>query len=366
MDHVHGIEADRQIPVAVLIPLIDLHRIRAVHGLHGPVILAVLLDAEHILTVMPPVSARLPDLLVVDDRRGDLCVAVQLVDASPVLQQGVEELPAARQPVGHARSGGIEHHQVELRTELLVVALHRLLDKGKMRLEVRLVGERIDIDPLQLLPVLIASPVGAGDGFDLEGGAQQILGVFDMRPAAQVHEVVAGPVNGQQLVLGQILDELDLEFLAGKELQGVFPGDLFPRPDLFSLEDLVHLILNGLIIVLGDGARKDEVIVKTVRDLRSDRVLNLILSEDLDHGLRQHMGEGMTVTCKISFLVHDISFLILFIIAFGPGKVKKRRTPGAAFPSKMRENHEIFVKWGKNRTISMENGTQVCYNLLIF
>ncbi len=313
VDNVQLVVADRQLLVGVDRTLVGHHRVRAVHRLRGVDVHGILADRvllallarndEHIVLVMRPVAGDQPELPVVDDRRGDLIVAVAGMDRSPVGDQSLVDLPAVRQPVGHARRGLVEHEEVELRAELLVVALLGLADEVEVGLELGLIRKCIHINSLQRIALLVASPVSAGRGFDLEGRRHELLRVGDVRAAAEVHEIVAGPVDRQLLVLRQVLDELGLELLAFEELERFRAGQLFHGPVLFPLDDLMHLVLDHLVVVLGDRARKHEVIVETVRDLRADCVLHVLFAEDLDHGLCQHMGQRVSVDCQ-NFLCH--------------------------------------------------------------
>ena len=258
---------------------------------------------------MRPVAARDPETFVVDDGRGDLLVAVRLVDAAPELQQRVEELPAARQPVGHAGCRFVEHEEVELRPDLLVVALLRVLDEGEMRLELLLRRESVGVDARELVALLVAAPVGAGHGAELPGGRQQRGGVLDVRAAAEIDEVPARAVDRQDLVVGQVLDELDLELLIVEERERVLLGNLLARPIFLALQDLLHLLLDRLEVVVRRRTRQQEVVVEAVGDLRPDGILRF-LAENLDDGLCEHMRQRMAVDVQELFFIHDVSPLL--------------------------------------------------------
>ena len=247
-----------------------------------------------------------PELFIINDRSGDLLIAVQVVNAAPVFKQGIEDPPAAGQPVGHTLGGLVEHEQVELRSQLLVVALHGLLDQGLVGLEGLLVREGIGIDPLQGITVLIAAPVGARHAADLKGRSHELLGIGDMRAAAQIHEIISGIIDSDPLVRRQVLDQLGLELLSLEQSQRLIPGHLLLRPVLAPLEDLFHLILDQLEIILVHLSGQNEIIIETVRDLRSDRVLYVLFSKDLKHCLGQNVGQGMTIHFQILFSFHTL------------------------------------------------------------
>ena len=229
MHHIELVVADRQLLVGVNSPLVCQHRIRAVHRLRRVDVRRALVDRvlcsvlsrdnEHIVLIMRPVTGNEPEFSVVDDRCGNLKVSVAGMDASPVGDQGLIDFPSVRQPVGHARSRLIEHKEIQLRTELLVVALHGLANQVKMCLELGFIRKCIHVDPLQGIAVRIPSPVSAGGGFHLEGSREELPGVRDMRSAAEIHEILARVIDRDWLIFRKILDQLFLELLIRKELE---------------------------------------------------------------------------------------------------------------------------------------------------
>ena len=90
--------------------------------------------------------------------------------------------------------------------------------RGQVLFQLILAGEGVYIDPLQGITVLIAPPVSAGRGLDLESGGKELFAVVDVGAAAKVYEIIAGPVNGYGLILGQFLNQLCLEFLVFEKL----------------------------------------------------------------------------------------------------------------------------------------------------
>ena len=255
---------------------------------------------------MSPVTGDQPELSVIDDRSGNLIISVTGVNASPEGNQSLIYFPAVRQPVRHTRCSLIEHKEVELRTEFLVIALHSFLNKIEMRFELCFVRECIDINSLQGITVRVASPVCAGCRFDLERCRHKFLRVGDMRSAAQVDKIFTCVVNRKSLILRKILNQLCLEFLIFEKLESFCTADFFSCPILTTLNDLMHLILDHLIVVLCDRTRKDEVIVHTVSDLRTDCILNIFLAEDFDYSLCQNVGKRVSVNFE-NFLCHFLS-----------------------------------------------------------
>src|SRR5207342_1065233 len=110
--------------------------------------------------------------------------------------------------------------EVELRAELAMVPLARLLQALQVLLELLAVQEGGPVDARQHLPGLVAAPVGARQRGQLEG--PDPAGRRAVRPAAEVLEG-AVPVEGDRLrplIPDQVLDQLHLVVLAlvAKEL----------------------------------------------------------------------------------------------------------------------------------------------------
>ena len=91
--------AQGQIPVGVGLTGVDQHAAGAVHGLYGE-ILFVDDGGVHVLLVVLPMAAALPQGPPQDDGRGDLHVPVALVDLPPVVDEGVAEHHALGQEEG--------------------------------------------------------------------------------------------------------------------------------------------------------------------------------------------------------------------------------------------------------------------------
>ena len=117
-----------------------------------------------------------------------------------------------------------------------------------------------------------------------------------MRSTAEIHIIITGIVNRDGLVLRKLLDQLELELLILEDLLRLGLRNFLPCPRLTTLDDLTHLVLDGLEVLLTDALalRQYEIIVAAVLDLRSDTVL-YFLTVDLDHCLCEDVCEGMTI-----------------------------------------------------------------------
>ena len=196
-----------------------------------------------------------------------------------------------------------------------MIALQRFLHELQVILEPLFVHEGIDVNALQLVTVLVAAPVGTGDGLDLERRAHQLLGVLHVRAAAEVDEVIARPVDRDGLVRRKILNQFLLKLLVRKDGERLLLADLLARPRLAALDDFAHLLLDGLEIVVGHGAGQQEIIIQAIRDLRADGILDVLLAEDLDdrfgQDVRQRVAVDALVKRLVLFLVHG-QFLPFF------------------------------------------------------
>ena len=124
---------------------------------------------------MCPVTGNEPETLVVYERRCDLGVAMAALYLTAVLKQCLVHLPSTWQPVWHTWSSLVEHEELKLRTDLLVVTLTRLLDHLYVLLQLILRRECIHIDTLHVVTLLVASPVCCGTAVNLISRAHQLL-----------------------------------------------------------------------------------------------------------------------------------------------------------------------------------------------
>ena len=183
----------------------------------------------------------------------------------------------------------LEVEQVELDAEAAVVALARLLEPLEVGVEIGLRVERGAVDAGQLLVVLVAAPVRAGEPGQLE--RLDRLRVLEVRAAAEVGEVALG-VEGD-VALGGV-DELDLVRLALPPRTAATASsarDLLARP-LAALGDLaLDLRLDPLEVGLGDRLGELEVVVEAVLDRRPDRDLHARVEPP--HRLGEQVRRGM-------------------------------------------------------------------------
>src|SRR5205823_1432909 len=106
---------------------------------------------------------------------------------------------ALREENRHRRREVREHEQAELLAELAVIARVRLFHALQVRGQLVLVRPRGAVDALEHGVVLVAAPVRAGHGGQLERA--EAAGGGDVRSAAEI-EPLALPINGGRLIAG--------------------------------------------------------------------------------------------------------------------------------------------------------------------
>ena len=242
--------ADGQLAIGVRLGGVHQHAARAVHGLNA-VLFVVNNGGVHVVLVVVPVARGLPQLLVHDERSGDLHVAGLVVDLAPVVQQRVLKDHAVGKEEREAGGLVAHHKEVHLAADLAVVALLGLLQHVHVLVELFLGGKGDAVDAGEHLVVLVALPVSARDAGELKG--LESLGVADVGADAHV-DVVALLVEGDAGVIVQVVDVLDLVLLAAllHKGDGLGTGLLVHGKLEVLLDDLFHLGLDRGEIVLAD------------------------------------------------------------------------------------------------------------------
>ncbi len=208
---------------------------------------------------------------------------------------------AARVEDGEAGADLVrDGEEVQLVAELAVVALLGLGEEVEVGLQLLLRRPRGAVDALEHRVLLAAAPVGGGVAHELErrdvAGGGQVGTAAEVLPAQLaglgVQVVVDGQLAAAHLDVRAVVggrgaldaDELELVRLVGELLAGRLVGDDAAGEALAALLDLLHLLLDGLQVLRGEGPGHVEVVVEAVADRRADAELGL--GEQLLHGLR--------------------------------------------------------------------------------
>ncbi len=173
--------------------------------------------------------------------------------------------------------------EVELGAETAVVALLGLFEQVQVVLE--LLGGREDgaVDALHLEALLVALPVGAGDGQELD--VLEKAGRGHVGPEAEVDEAALAVDRHGGVAL--LADELDLERLLPflEELDGLVLGQDQPLDGDVGPGDVLHPGLDLDQVVGGEGLVPEKVVVEPGLDGRADAGLGL--GVELEDGLGQ-------------------------------------------------------------------------------
>ena len=279
--------AYRQLAVGVEVRGVQERGGRAVHRLDGELLL-VRVGEVHVLVVVVVVAGALPEGGVEHLRGDDLLVAVTFVEASHVGGERVVERRAAREEERARGGDGVEEEEAQLLPEPAVVAPTGLLQPFQVRLQRVLGLPRGAVDALQHLVALVAAPVRARDGHELERG--DLAGRADVRAAAEVDEAVV-LVGGYRLVFRDVRDDLQLERLVREVFARLAARQLRPAERRVGSDGLAHALLDALHVLGRERARDGEVVVEAVSGGWPDRELRL--GEDVEHGLGHDVRGGV-------------------------------------------------------------------------
>ncbi len=207
VDRAELADPQRQLAIASGPGLEHLDVPRAVHRL-DPEVLIEHQRAVHVLAVLLEMPGALVDPFVGDVRGVDEGIALRVMHRPP---PGLELLTHDGEIGEPEHQAGaelvIDLEELEILPQTPVVAALDLLQPGEVRVELGLGRPDRPVDALQLGVVLVAPPVGAGDGHELE--RSNVAGPFDMRSTAEVGEGVMG-VDPDLPALDRLVELLDL------------------------------------------------------------------------------------------------------------------------------------------------------------
>src|SRR5207237_2437178 len=134
---------------------------------------------------------------------------------------------AARMPQDQSRTDTlIGRIKIELLAECAMIAALRLLETMQVRLEILLREKRSRVNPLQHLPLLIASPISAGGVKELE--VFQIRRIGHMWPSTQIDERPVC-ISRDDFVIAELRKSLELQRIVGESLSRFGLTHLFPN-----------------------------------------------------------------------------------------------------------------------------------------
>ena len=266
-------------------------------------------------------------------RRVDERVAPLAVDLAPPGLELLAHDREVRQPEDETGTELlVDAEELELLPEHAVVAALDLLKALQVIVELLLVGPHRAVDALQLRVALVAAPVRAGDGEELERA--DLSGALDVRSLAEIDESIVlvdahAPVLHLvvavfvRAVLCELFDLVDLvvlvPFAEERERLGHAHHAMLERRVL--LHDIAHLRLDLAEVIGRERARKIEVVVETVRDRRPE--------SELRTGEKIEDGAGHDVRGRVPQRVELFVAVVGFALGFwhGPPPNKNHLRP---------------------------------------
>ena len=189
-------QAHRQIAITVLAIAIDQDVAGAVHRLELVLGVVQLHRSEHVFRIEIGVAGGLPEIAAHDVRRVNKRVAaLQISVAHPVFELLADDAALGMEEDQPGAGEFLNAEKIELLAELAVVALLRLFELVEVLVKVFFREPGSAVDALELLVFLVAFPVGAGDGKQLE--RLDFRRVRNVRAAAEIDEMRAERVFGK-------------------------------------------------------------------------------------------------------------------------------------------------------------------------
>ena len=279
---------------------------------HGPqgealgVLVVGVAQDEHAVAVVIPVAGDLIEVpLGHEGGLGEQIAALLLGVFHPSLQL-LDHPGALGQQDGQALADDVHGGEVfQLPAQLVVIPLQGFSLLLQIGVQLFLGGEGHAVDALQHLPVGVAAPVGAAGLGELEAVVLDPARGIQVRTGAEVGELALG-VEGDDRVLRQVVDELHLVGLA----LGLHVGDGLGSGLLGALQvqallaDLLHLGLDLLQVLVGEGEGGVKVVVPAQVDGGADGQLHLG-PQTLD-GLRHDVGAGVPIGLAVGFVFEGV------------------------------------------------------------
>ena len=240
----------------------------AVHGFQVVFLLVHHHRGVHCVLVEVQVTAGLPQVGPPDVGGVDQVVVMVVVKVAPVVLDQRAHQPALGMPQDQARADVIVNcEEIQLAAQCAVVAFLGFFQPFQVLVQLLLAGKGGAVDALEHGLVLVAAPVGAGNGQQLH--RRYIPGGVQMGPLAEVNKA-AVPVDRKGFSVGNAFDNLQFIWLVREERLRLFPSQFLAHERLAGVYGLLHKGLNLHEVVGREGPRHVEVIVKPVLGRRAD------------------------------------------------------------------------------------------------
>ena len=291
---------------------VDHHVVGAVHGAQDVSLVLQLHGGEHVVLVVVPVAGGLVQLHVAHAGGHHVLVAQMELLVPDIVLQLTPDGVALGQQHGQAPAHQIVgHKQLQLPADPAVIPALCLLQPLEVGVRLVLFGEGDAVDALERLPVGVAPPVGGVAGQQLDGVALDPAGAVHVGTGAQVGKFPL-PVKADGLVLGQVVDQLNLKRLVLHQGKGLFPGQLKALQLQLFLADLPHFGLDLLHVLRGKGKGRQHIVIPALVDGGADGQLHL--GPKPFHGLGHDVAAGMPVGFAVLLIFKRV--LIVFHVSF--------------------------------------------------
>ena len=261
-------QAHRQLAVALQALVEHLYVARAVHRLDG-VVAVFRLGGEHVVGVVGPVPGFLPQATVNDLRSLDLQVAVFALNLAHVLLKHLVQGPAVRVPEHHARRFFLEVEQVQALADLAVITLFGFFNALDVGGQLLLVSPGSAVDPLQLLVLRVAAPVGTGQLGQLE--RLEEARVRHVRATAHV-DIFFVVIQAHGLLVRHVFHQTQLVVLAtgGEHVDHFGARRDFLDDVVIFLDQCMHALFDGRQVVRSERTLVGDVVIEAFVDDRAD------------------------------------------------------------------------------------------------
>src|SRR5574344_10397 len=288
-------EAHRKIAPAAESVVEDLNVAGAVHGLHGHFHVARH-GLEHVLVVLVGMAGLDPKSLVHDFRSDHFKVTAAVDLSADVILERVHHLGSLGVPEHHAGGMILDVIKVHFLADPAMVALLGFFQELQIGFEAFLVGEAGAVHAGQLVARLVAVPVSAGEGKDLE--RFELAGGRHVGTRAEVFPVLSRNtrhIEAERAVVSfageRALRIIRLVLVARGALQALFGADIAAGEGTVFLDDFLHALLDLLEVALLKGNGGHQIVVETF--FNGGTVGELRARKQVADGFGEHMAAGM-------------------------------------------------------------------------
>ena len=302
----------RKISVRVGLRSVHKHSARAVHGLDGK-ISAVDHCGVHIVFIVIPVTAALPELTVEHHRRGYLNISIFLVHLTPIIYKCIAQHHALRQEERKSRALIHESKQSQFFAKFAMVTFLGLFNALEIRIQFVLLGKCYAVYTLERLPFCVSAPIRRIARQQLYCIAFDPSGGIQVRTCAQVSEFSLA-VKAYNRIFRQIVDKLYLEGLVLHKFKSLGPWKLKALKLQLFFAYFTHFLFDLCHMVRRKCKWGIDIIVPSLVYRRSYRKLHF--RPQALYGLRHDMRTCMPVSLSVFGILEGVFVLVHLSVPF--------------------------------------------------